>query len=80
MNTPTAIFLGLPLIAAAIFFRGPMMPAHAAFVGADGIGCGGKRNVFCVLDGSKVHLTQPRSGIFWTWDWRTGEVLKSPNK
>ena len=31
MKTPTAIFLGLALIAAAIFFREPpISPAHAA--------------------------------------------------
>ena len=46
MKTPTAIFFGLALIAAAIFFREPSInPAHAQI----GSGCGDTEENACYI-------------------------------
>ena len=82
MKTPTAIFLGLTLIAAAIFFREPSIKsAHAALGGVDGFSCakghlaGGW--VSCaILDGDEVHFVGLGSHAITNWKTNEYKVLK----
>jgi hypothetical protein len=56
MKTPTAILIGLTLIAAAIFFREPSIkPTHAALGGVGGFSCSGSETC-AILEGDTVHF------------------------
>jgi len=68
LNTPTALFIGLTLIAAAIFFREPSVKAaHAASDGVDGFQC--TSDGCYILDDDKIYL-QRTSGPSGYWFWR----------
>ena len=71
MKTPTAILIGLILIAAAILFREPAVnPAHAASGGAGGISCADQRNC-AVLNGDIVYFLGRQQPIY-KQNWKTG--------
>ena len=74
MKTPTAILLGLALIAAAIFFREPSgKPAHAALGGIDGFACSGVNQSCTVIDGDIAHTFSVSSGNTIARNWKTGK-------
>ena len=80
MKTPTAILIGLALIAAAIFFREPSVrPAHAALVSADGFSCAGSRDLLCgILNGDFIHFVD--AAEIHKVNWKTGRSSKKKIK